>query len=229
MGKVRAFSFDMYRTLIDTRDFHERAVCAILEREGVSSVDPDAFHSRWDQFYDDVHLELEADEFIRERDVAIESLRRTFREFGINGDPEAGASIWLNVYEKADLYPEVEEVLNVLAESYPMVVVSNVDNGDLGYAMFRRKKLPFRAIVTSESFRSYKPHGKMFREALSILECRPEEVLHVGDSQRADVLGAKRAGMLAAWLNRRSDKPKKGVPKPDYEITNLKELLHLDI
>jgi putative hydrolase of the HAD superfamily len=69
----------------------------------------------------------------------------------------------------------------------------------------------------------------MFEEAASILQCRLQEILHIGDSQRSDVLGAKRAGMLAAWLNRRSEKLKPGVPKPDYEITDLRELLDLDL
>jgi 2-haloacid dehalogenase len=64
---------------------------------------------------------------------------------------------------------------------------------------------------------------------LSVLKCQPGEVLHVGDSQRADVVGAKRAGMLAAWLNRRSHKLRPGIPIPDYEITNLRDLLDLDL
>jgi 2-haloalkanoic acid dehalogenase type II len=229
MARVKALSFDMYRTLIDTKDFHEQAVREILARENADSVDPDAFHSRWDKFFDDVWLALGPGEFIREYDVSVESLRRTFREFGINGDPKAGTNIWLSKYESADLFPEVEEVLQILAADYPMVIISNVDDDDLGYAMLKKRNLPFRAIITSESFRSYKPHEKMFKEALSILRCRPGEVLHIGDSQTADVLGAKKAGMLAAWLNRRSHKLKPGIPSPDYEIINLRELLHLDL
>ena len=155
--------------LIDTKDFHEQACREILTREGATSVDPDVFHSRWDQIYDDVHLEFGPGEFMRERDVAVESLRRLFRELGINGDANAGVEIWLTEYENAGLFPEVEEVLRVLAAKYPMVVVSNVDNDDLGYAVFRSKKLPFRSVITSESLRSYKPHGKLFKKALSIL------------------------------------------------------------
>jgi 2-haloalkanoic acid dehalogenase type II len=229
MGKIKALSFDMYRTLIDTKDFHEQAVREILAREDATSVDPGVFHSRWDEIYDDVYLALGPDEFMSLYDVSIESLRRTFREFGINSDPKAGVDIWLSKYQKADLFPEVEQVLHILAEKYPMVIISNVDDDDLGYAMLRGKTLPFRAVITSESSRSYKPHGKMFQDALSILKCRPEVVLHIGDSQTADVLGAKKAGMLAAWLNRRSDKIKPGIPIPDYQITNLRELLHLDL
>jgi FMN phosphatase YigB (HAD superfamily) len=153
MGKIMALSFDMYRTLIDTRDFHEQAIREILTREDVNSVDPDHFHSRWDEIYDDMHQALGPDGFMSERDIGVESLRRAFREFGINGDPETGVNIWLSKYGNAVLYPEAEEVLHILAAKYPMVVISNVDDDDIGYAMFRAKSLPFRAIITSESLR----------------------------------------------------------------------------
>ena len=227
MGRIKALSFDMYRTLIDTKDSHEQAVREILAREGASSVDPDVFHSRWDKFLDDVWLALGQDEFLSERDIGVESLNRTLCEFGIDGNPEVGVDKWRCKYGDADLFPEVEEVLHALAAKYPMVVISNVDNDDPGYARFRDKKLPFLTILTSESLRSYKPHGRMFKEALSILGCEPEEVLHVGDSQMADVLGAKKAGMVAVWLNRRSDELKSDIPAPDYEITDLRQLLDL--
>ncbi|MFC1719131.1 HAD family hydrolase [Candidatus Poribacteria bacterium] len=228
MSKIKALSFDMYRTLLDTRDFHEQAVDAILTSAGADSVDRDVFHSRWDELYEDVHIEMGQDRFIRERDVSVESLRRVLREFEIDADPVAGTNLWLDQYEKAGLFSEVEEVLNILAERYPMIVTSNVDNDDQGYAAFRTKNLPFVGIITSEDCRSYKPHGKIFKAALSVLKCQPAEVLHIGDSQRSDVVGAKKAGMVAVWLNRKAEKLKPGV-EPDYEITNLRELLNLDI
>lgn len=228
MGKIKALSFDMYRTLIDTKDFHEQAVHEILQREGATSADPDDFHKKWDELYEDVHIEMNPGEFIREGDVATESLRRTFSEYGIDGDAEAGFDIWNRKYEKVGLYSEVEEVLDALAGKYPMIVVSNVDNDDFGYASFRAKNLPFLDIITSETHRSYKPHEKLFKVALSVLKCQPEEILHVGDSQRSDVVGAKNMGMRAAWLNRRSEKLKPGI-EPDYEIADLRELLHLDL
>lgn len=228
MSKIKALSFDLYRTLLNTRDFHEQAVSEILAVARATSVEPALFHSTWDEFYDDVHLELGPDRFIREQDVAVESLRRAFRKFGIDGDPVAGTNLWLHKYEKVDLYPEVEETLNILAERYPMVVTSNVDNDDIGFAVFKAKNLPFVDIVTSESCKSYKPHGKIFEATLSALKCQPGEVLHVGDSQRSDVVGAQNAGMRAVWLNRRSEELKHGI-KPDYEIVDLRELLDLDI
>lgn len=226
-NNIKALSFDMYRTLLDTRDFHEQAVREILIRKKAESIDPDVFHSRWDQVYDEVHLAMRPGQFMTEREVSIESLRLVFEEYGLKGDLEEDVGLWLVKYDQADLYSEVDEVLRTLAEKYPMVIVSNVDNNDRGYAMVRSKNLPFLDIITSDSFKSYKPNARLFKEALTVLNCKPKEVLHVGDSQRADVMGAKNFGMKAAWLNRRNQKLREDIPAPDFEITNLKELLEI--
>jgi len=228
MKKIKGLSFDMYRTLIDTKDFHEQAVQEILNLSNANSIDLHAFHSRWDEIYDEVYLASGKSEFMRLYDVSVESLRQAMKEFGINGDPKKGVDLWLGKYEKADLYLEVSEVLKILSEKYPVIITSNVDNDDMGYAMLREKNLPVCAIVTSESSKSYKPDTKIFEDALLILQLQPKEVLHIGDSQTADVLGGKKAGMLTAWLNRPPTKKlKDGIPAPDYEIQNLCELLDI--
>jgi FMN phosphatase YigB (HAD superfamily) len=53
------------------------------------------------------------------------------------------------------------------------------------------------------------------------------EVLYVGDSQSADILGAKNAGMPVAWVNRDGSPLREGVPQPDHEIASLSDLLEL--
>ncbi|KPK65826.1 MAG: hypothetical protein AMK73_01885, partial [Planctomycetes bacterium SM23_32] len=47
-----------------------------------------------------------------------------------------------------------------------------------------------------------KPDPAIFRHALSRCGLPPERALHVGDSYEQDVLGARAAGMRAAWLAR---------------------------
>lgn len=228
MKKIKGLSFDMYRTLIDTKNFHEQTVSEILEKSNAKSIDMDAFHRRWDEIYDEIYMSLGDGEFKLLYQVSIESLHKTMEEFGVKGDPEEGTKLWLSKYENADLYPEVQEVLHKLAEKYPIIITSNVDNKDFGFAMLKRKNLPLKAIITSESSRSYKPNSKIFNDAISALGCHPYEILHIGDSQSADVLGGKKAGMLTAWLNRPpAKKLKQDIPRPDYEIQNLAELLHI--
>lgn len=46
-----------------------------------------------------------------------------------------------------------------------------------------------------------KPYTDMFNTAAQRLNIVPGQILHIGDSHRADVLGALRAGCQAAWLD----------------------------
>lgn len=229
MGKIKGLSFDMYRTLIDTRDFHEQAVIEILKQNNAGSVEPSIFHRRWDEIYDDICFSLNANEFKSLYEISIESLKLVMQEFGVKGDPKSGVDMWISKYENADLFPDVAEVFDILAKKYPIVITSNVDNKDPGFAMLRKKNLPIKAVITSETSRSYKPDEKIFKDALSILGLQPYEVLHIGDSQRADILGGKKVGMITAWVKRKSSENlMDGIPEPDYIISNIREILDLD-
>ena len=67
----------------------------------------------------------------------------------------------------------------------------------------------------------------MFERALEQFGLRPHEVLHIGDSDVDDVKGAKAAGLRVAWVNRDRRSRHPDVPQPDFEISDLSELLTL--
>jgi HAD superfamily hydrolase (TIGR01509 family) len=88
-----------------------------------------------------------------------------------------------------------------------------------------------RAVVVSQRVGTIKPHPAIFAVALAALGGpRPDSVLHVGDDWAADVVGAKRAGWRAAFLDARpADSPLPGSARdrevePDIEIATLEEL-----
>lgn len=87
------------------------------------------------------------------------------------------------------------------------------------------------AVVVSQRVGTIKPHPAIFaaaREALG--DPAPAAILHVGDDWAADVVGAKRAGWRAAWLDARPhDSPlpsstRDGAVEPDLELASLEEL-----
>ncbi|WP_287129666.1 HAD-IA family hydrolase, partial [Candidatus Cyanaurora vandensis] len=95
-------------------------------------------------------------------------------------------------------YPEVVAVLTVLqARGLPLVVVSNFDQRliqvlrELGLSSY------FQAVVYSSLVGHAKPDPAIFTYALARVQLRPAQVLHVGDSRRADLLGAQQAGLRA--------------------------------
>lgn len=98
--------------------------------------------------------------------------------------------------------PEVGPILAGLADRYPLAVLSNwplaatVDRfvAEAGWSGY------FRAIVVSQRVGAIKPSRAIFAVAAAALGTPGERILHVGDDWRADVVGAKRAGWLAAYL-----------------------------
>ena len=87
----------------------------------------------------------------------------------------------------------------------------------------------FDAIVVSDTFGLRKPRREIFEEVMGLLDASPDEVLHVGDSLRADVAGASAAGIRTAWITRRVRDPEKSLerhegPVPDHTVADLGEL-----
>jgi 2-haloacid dehalogenase len=66
----------------------------------------------------------------------------------------------------------------------------------LGIASF------FREIITSALVGFEKPSEKIFHYLVSLAECPPSQVLHIGDRIKDDILGAKEAGLRAVLYRR---------------------------
>jgi HAD superfamily hydrolase (TIGR01509 family) len=85
------------------------------------------------------------------------------------------------------------------------------------------------AVAISDAVGLRKPRPEIFEAVLARLGVAPEQALHVGDSLRADVVGAAGLGMRTAWLTRRVKDPRAALeayagPAPDFTIRDLAEL-----
>jgi FMN phosphatase YigB (HAD superfamily) len=107
-----------------------------------------------------------------------------------------------------------------------VALLSNADD-DFLLPCLERNGIAFETVVSSESARVYKPHEAIFHGLAAELGLKPAEIMYVGDSHFADVLGAKHAGLRVAWLNREGHALPDGVPQPDLELRSLSELVDL--
>jgi FMN phosphatase YigB (HAD superfamily) len=57
-------------------------------------------------------------------------------------------------------------------------------------------------VVTSAEVGAAKPDARLFRAALELAGCAPEEAVHVGDSPGSDIEGAARAGIRPVLIDR---------------------------
>jgi putative hydrolase of the HAD superfamily len=79
-------------------------------------------------------------------------------------------------------------------------------------------------MVGSEEAGMEKPHPRIFMAALKRVGAAPEEVVHVGDQIRSDVMGAQGVGMQAVLIDRSGYGPD-AVDCP--KIASLSELSQL--
>lgn len=101
------------------------------------------------------------------------------------------------------VFPDVIPALRMLqGRGVRLAVVSNWD--PRLRPLLRALKLAdyFEVIVVSGEVGWHKPDARLFEYAAERLGLPPDRILHVGDSEEADVRGALRAGWQVAWLAR---------------------------
>ena len=81
----------------------------------------------------------------------------------------------------------------------------------------------FEVRVFSSDRRSVKPSARIFRKALSGLGVGPDAAVHVGDSLKRDVAGARAAGLASVWIGNAEDAHGHATA-PDVVIDSLRDL-----
>ena len=114
---------------------------------------------------------------------------------------DAAYEIFENARQEVVLYPDVPHNLARIAARFPLAGITN------GFADLHRAGIGehFRFSLAAGTFGVAKPDPSIFHAACERLGCAPGEILHVGDDPKYDVIGARRAGMQAAWINRKGE------------------------
>lgn len=132
-----------------------------------------------------------------------------------------------DVYSRVcDTIAENKKVLEQIAETCPMVLVSNFyGNMNIVLKEFGLDKL-FKHVVESAVVGIRKPDERIYKIGVDALGMSPEDVTVVGDSYRKDILPAKKIGCKAIWIKGEgwTDEQVEN-PVADKIITDLKELI----
>ncbi|MBQ7421755.1 MAG: HAD family hydrolase [Prevotella sp.] len=118
------------------------------------------------------------------------------------------------------------EVLSVLKDKYPLVLVSNF-YGNLQVVLeeFGLDGL-FLSVVESAVVGIRKPDSRIFMLGVDALRMTTGEVAVVGDSIKKDIMPSKSIGCRTIWLKGEgwTNEPEDNI-KPDKIITKLSELI----
>jgi len=229
LSRVSALSLDVYGTLLDLDAASRPVVAKIFSLAGV----PDGADARlWNEVSFDLFrqfraMETDAVPFRTIKQMFEEAYGRVLPRFGLSGvSPAQAAIIVSEAHTRVPPYPDTVPFLRQAASTFDMCVSSDADQAFLDRALANAALddyLPQR--VCSEAVRAYKaePSGRFFQAVLASLGRRPEEVAHVGDGE-SDVIGAKRAGLIAVWVRRTGRPWSREDVRPDVVVGNLEEL-----
>ena len=121
---------------------------------------------------------------------------------------------------RISLSAEIYQLLSALAKQYRLIAITN------GNACINKMGIGalFEFSLQAGPDGRMKPYADLFLLAAARLKVAPCEILHIGDSHRADVMGALNAGCQAAWL----DHYQSVVPVlPHIRLTDVQQLRYL--
>jgi len=106
-----------------------------------------------------------------------------------------------------------------------LVSVTGVSPGRLVRGVMRAHGIMdyFDTLIFSDEVKWVKPSVKLFQSAVEAFGIAPEDIVHIGDSMKGDVVGAKRSGMRVIWVKTK-EQPWVEGHEPDGVITSLLEL-----
>ncbi|AEO69949.1 b40def9b-89dd-498c-aadd-d92dc31f90a5 [Thermothielavioides terrestris] len=178
------------------------------------------------------HLE-QAQPALAYDDILAESLRLLAAEQGVRldelDDEEAAAALrGERIRDGPGRWPAFADTvagLRTLGRHYRLVVLSNVDEANIGRAAGPGGPLAgarFDAVYTAQAIGSYKPSAANFRFLFERVrrefgvDKEKGELLHVARSLTADHVPAKELGLRSVWIARGGDRPENYGTGGDY-------------
>lgn len=225
LDPIKVISFDGDATLWDFEKVMRHALQQALDHLRSAVMGPETVALTIDQMIEirnAVSDEMQA-QATRLEEIRYHAFVRTLSKVGVD-DPDLAhrlnAIYRKHRFEDLELYPDVVEALDALAPRYTLGLLSNGNSLPETVGLGGR----FAFVIFAQDVGVAKPDPAIFRVACDAAGCRPEELLHVGDSLESDVHGANTFGATSVWLNRDGLPNPSGI-LPDYEIRSLLDLL----
>lgn len=239
---IEAVLFDGDQTLWDFERVMRQALAAVLDELRLARPGPAADALTIADLYDDrdtVAHELAGIEFnlaqLRRLGFARTLQRLTGGASSGETDGEAGAddealaaTLSASYFDHRDrepaLFDDTLPCLEALAPHYRLGLLSN------GSRLPERIGLGgiFEAVVFAQDHRVAKPDRGIFAVVEKEMGIEPAQAVLVGDHPLNDVVGAKRSGWRAVWIDRKGEAPYAAptgcAEEPDAVITSLDQL-----
>jgi 2-haloacid dehalogenase len=211
--------FDQYGTLVDMQAGLTAAVTPYLRDKGWPGR-PAALVTWWRRaHFENSMIDALLDrEHTPYREIGHRSLAWVLERAGIPHTAQEVRELVARIETLAP-FPDAPAALARLRTRYRVAVLSNGDP-DMLEAARPHHGLPLDAVISAAAAHRFKPHAATYRRAAEILGVPRAAVLLVA-SHPFDCVGAKAAGMRAAYVDRRG-RPFGATPHaPDLVVPDL--------
>jgi FMN hydrolase / 5-amino-6-(5-phospho-D-ribitylamino)uracil phosphatase len=131
--------------------------------------------------------------------------------------------VFLTARNQLQPFEDVAPALTRLGQRYRLATLSN-GNADLARIGLDQA---FTVSLNARQIGAAKPHRLCFERLARELGFAPQEILHVGDDPLLDVEGARAAGFVSAWMNRRARPWPQELAVPDVVVADCAQLTAL--
>jgi 2-haloacid dehalogenase len=214
--------FDQYGTLVDMQGGLTDAVTPYLRGKGWAG-DPGRFVTWWRRthFENSMIDALLHREHTSYRRIGELSVDHALERAGIPHTDEEVRRLVAEI-ERLRPFPEVPAALERLRTRYRLAVLSNGDPDMLEAARVHHG-LRVDHIISAAVANAFKPHLATYTRAAEIVGVHMDEVLFVAN-HAFDCVGAKAAGMRAAFIDRRRRPFGRWPHQPDLVVPSLTAL-----
>jgi 2-haloacid dehalogenase len=219
---VEVLTFDLYGTVVDMQTGLTEAVTPFLAAKGWSGR-PGTLVTWWRR----THFEHSMIDALVDRghtpyrEIGRRALSLTLERAGIPHTPDEVRGLVASI-ERLRPFDDVAAALDRLRRHYRLVILSNGDPDMLENAR-PHVGIPFDRYLSISEAGYFKPHAATYRTAATLLGVGIDRIMHVAN-HAFDVIGAKAAGMRAAFVNRRQ-RPFEDTPyRPDLVVDDFRAL-----
>jgi 2-haloacid dehalogenase len=219
---IKVCMFDQYGTVVDIQGGLVAAATPFLKSKGWAG-DPNSFVTWWRRthFENSMIDALLHRQHTPYREIGQRAVAHVMERAGIPHTADEVRELVAQI-ERLKPFPEVPAALTRLKTRYQLVVLSNGDPDMLETAKSHHG-IAFDAVISVAVANAFKPHVATYTKAAEILGVRMDEVLFVAN-HAFDCIGAKSAGMRAAFIDRRR-RPFGATPhQPDLIVKDMTEL-----
>jgi len=217
---VKAILLDVDGTLLDFEKGSQEAMFSAAKTLGVDL--PDDIYVTFKRINTGLWQALERGELTRQELHAVR-WNRIFKAAGVDFDgPTFEKVFFANLYQSAVPVDGAREILEYLYAKYPLYVATNALYDQQVTRLTKADMLKYvKELFTSEKIGFAKPSAEFFTHCVNALSpLKPDEIIMIGDSLSADIIGAKSFGIHTCWYSHDGEQSEHA----DFTVTKMTDI-----